>query len=254
MNYWSYCKLPFRLKRLCCSKDIKKTNCNESVSEDNPKSVLSWNIQSLFCFTTPLKVKNIIENLLIFNSDVICLQEVFEDSIKQQIIKELIDVYPYYLMGYTNKKYILCEDSGLLILSKYNINFVKEELINECVLPDKLCGKTIIYFSIGNINFSNTHLQAHNPNIAEKQIKEIVNLSPFDDFIITGDLNHENADEILNITKNNVENTWENVILDYIIPIQCKNIKLNVIVIKMDLRNVTDHLPICSDIKRIEKK
>ena len=79
-------------------------------------------------------------------------------------------------------------------------------------------------------------------------------LSPFDDFIITGDLNHENADEILNITKNNVENTWENVILDYIIPIQCKNIKLNVIVIKMDLRNVTDHLPICSDIKRIEKK
>ena len=175
MNYWSYCKLPFRLKRLCCSKDIKKTNCNESVSEDNPKSVLSWNIQSLFCFTTPLKVKNIIENLLIFNSDVICLQEVFEDSIKQQIIKELIDVYPYYLMGNTNKKYILCEDSGLLILSKYNINFVKEELINECVLPDKLCGKTIIYFSIGNINFSNTHLQANNPNIAEKQIKEIVN-------------------------------------------------------------------------------
>ena len=85
MNYLSYCKLPFRLKRLCCSKDIKKTNCNESVSEDNPKSVLSWNIQSLFCFTTPLKVKNIIENLLIFNSDVICLQEVFEDSIKQQI-------------------------------------------------------------------------------------------------------------------------------------------------------------------------
>ena len=108
-----------------------------------------------------------------------------------------------------------------------------------------MCEKTVIYFTIGNLNISTTHLQANKPDISEKQIREIVNRSPFESFIITGDLNHENADKILNVNNNNKKNTWENMILDYIIPINYQNKKFKIDVINMDLTNVTDHLPIC---------
>ena len=242
-------KIPGRLRRLCCRKSYRKTNCSEDmISEVNPQSIISWNIQGLFCFTTPLKVKNIIEKIKGFDSDIICLQEVFEDWIKEDIIKGVKDIYPYYILGNNDKKFIIGEGSGLLILSKYHINFKKEVLIKGCVLPDVLCNKTVIYFSVGEYNFSTTHLQANNNVISEGQIREIRNQSPFESFIITGDLNHEKAEEILNVEKNNERNTWENVILDYIIPINCKDIKLDVKVITMNLTDVTDHLPIFAEV------
>ena len=248
MNCQSFLRLPLRLKRLlcCCKKDIKKTNSSEEIiSNINPSTIVSWNIQGVFCYITPLKVKNIIENIKLLNFDTVCLQEVFEDWVKEEIIKELNDIYPHYLLGNTKKKHIFGEDSGLLILSKYKINYVDEYLIEECILPDSMCEKTVIYFTIGNLNISTTHLQANKPDISEKQIREIVNRSPFESFIITGDLNHENADKILNVNNNNKKNTWENMILDYIIPINYQNKKFKIDVINMDLTNVTDHLPIC---------
>ena len=40
--------LIFRIKRLCFQKYIEQTNCNNLIiSESNPDSILSWNIQSL---------------------------------------------------------------------------------------------------------------------------------------------------------------------------------------------------------------
>ena len=243
-----YLKLFGRFKRFCCYNDHKKTNCNSDISEIKPKTIISWNIQGLFCYTTPLRVKNIIRELRIFNSDILCLQEVFEDHIKSKIINDLKDIYPYYILGKTKKKYLVGEDSGLLILSKYIINFKKEILIDECVLPDVLCEKTIIYFSVGCINFSTAHLQSNNYKIAEKQIKEIINRAPFNKIIITGDLNHENANEILNVEKNNHKNTCEDTILDYILPINYKDLKLNVNTISMDLTDITDHLPVSAKI------
>lgn len=248
MNWLSYLRLPSRLKRLscCCKKKLIKTNSKQDIiSDTDPSSIMSWNIQGLFCYTTPLKVKNIIEYIKLLNYDVVCLQEVFEDWIKEEFIKELNNNYPYYLLGNTKKKYIFGEDSGLLILSKYRINFIDEYLIEGCVLPDSLCEKTVIYFTIGDINFSTTHLQANNYDISEKQIKEILNRSPFEKFIITGDLNHESADKILNVKNNNIKNTWENMILDYIIPINLNESKFTIDVINIDLKDVTDHLPIC---------
>jgi exonuclease III len=237
--------LPGRLRRFCCKKSYRKTNCSDDmISEVNPRSIISWNIQGLFCFTTPLKVKNVIEKIRKFDSDIICLQEVFEDHIKEKIINEVKDIYPHYILGNNTKKFVVGEDSGLLVLSKYHINFKKEFLIEECVLPDYLCNKTVIYFSVGEYNFSTTHLQANNYVVAENQIWEIRNKSPFEKFIITGDLNHEKAEEILNVEKTNEKNTWDNMILDYIIPINCKNMKFDVNVIDMNLSDVTDHLPI----------
>tara|TARA_Y100000389_G_C17454594_1_gene517217 strand:- start:1755 stop:2513 length:759 start_codon:yes stop_codon:yes gene_type:complete len=248
MNWLSYLRLPSRLKRIicCCKKDKLKTNSNQDlVSNSDPSTIMSWNVQGLFCYTTPLKVKNIIDYIKILNFDVICLQEVFEDWVKEELILNLKDNYPYYLLGNTKKKYVFGEDSGLLILSKYIINFVDEYLIEGCVLPDSLCEKTVIYFTVGGINFSTTHLQANNYDVSNVQIKEILNRSPFESFIITGDLNHETADKVLNVKNNNDKNTWENMILDYIIPINFNERQFTIDVINMDLTDVTDHLPIC---------
>ena len=143
--------LVFRLKRICCQKKVEQTNCNKfQISEYNPNSILSWNIQSMFFFTTPLRVRNIIKNIRKINCDVVCLQEVSEDSIKVKIINELKNKYPYYLIGKNGKKFIVGEDSGLLILSKYNINFIKEIEFHDNVCPDIMARKTVIYFTNGD--------------------------------------------------------------------------------------------------------
>lgn len=244
--------LIFRIKRLCFQKYIEQTNCNNLIiSESNPDSILSWNIQSMFYFTTPLKVKNIIRYIEKFDYDVVCLQEVFEDNVKRKIIEKLEKKYPYYLIGKTIKKNIIGEDSGLLVLSKYNINFIKEIEFNDNVCPDIMARKTVIYFTIGDYNFSNAHIHSNNCTIAEKHLQESIYQSPFNEYFMVGDLNHNSADKVLNVENNNKEPTWKNEILDYILPIGYKDIKLDVSVIKMDLTNVSDHLPIQSKIKKI---
>ena len=247
-------KLPLRFKRFCCNGEkLLHSNCNNSISKINPKKIVSWNIQGLFFYITPVKINNIIQKIKEINADVVCLQEVFEDSIKLKIIQSLKEIYPYYLIGCMDKKYIIAEDSGLLVISKYNINFKKEIILEDCIFPDNFAKKKIIYFSIGEYNFSNTHVQSGSYEIAEKQIKQILNNSPFQKFILVGDLNHYKADKILNLENNNQKNTWENVILDYILPIQYNNLIHDIDVINMDLTNVTDHLPIIAKIKSKEK-
>ena len=241
--------LIFRFKRICCQKKVEQTNCNQfKISEYSPDSILTWNIQSMFYFTTPLKVRNIIKNIDNFNCDVVCLQEVFEDHVKGKIIEKLKYKYPYYLMGKTIKKNIVGEDSGLLVLSRYNINFIKEIEFHDNVCPDIMARKTVIYFKIGDYNFSNAHIHSNNLTIAEKHLQESVYKSPFESYIMVGDLNHITADEIINVEKNNNEPTWENEILDYILPIGYKNNKFDVSVIKLDLKDITDHLPVMCEI------
>lgn len=239
-----------RFRRICCQKTIKQTNCNMTqLSKYNPTSILSWNIQSMIFFTTPLKVRNIIKQIENFNCDVVCLQEACEDSIKLEIINELKYKYPYYLIGKNDKKFLIGEDSGLLILSKYNINFIKEIEFHDNVCPDIMAQKTVVYFTIGDYNFSNAHIHSNNLTISEKHLRESVYKSPFKEYIMVGDLNHPVADDIVNVENNNKEPTWENDILDYILPIGYKNKTFDVSVIKMDLNNITDHLPIKCEIK-----
>jgi len=244
--------LIFRLRRLCCFKKMKETNCDYfNVSENNPETLLSWNIQSMFYFTTPLKVKNIINKIEYFDTDVVCLQEVFEDSVKKNIIESLSHKYGYYLIGETGKKYIVGEDSGLLILSKLNINFIKEIEFYDNKWPDYMARKTVVYFKVGNYNFSNAHIHSNNLEMAGRHLKKSIENSPFDRYIIMGDLNHIKADEIINVKNNNNEPTWGNEILDYILPINYKDLKFDVSVKKIDLTNITDHLPVYCKITKI---
>ncbi len=249
--------LPLRLFRLfklllCCyrnfNSDDKPLLENDYNKEENPNSFISWNIQELFLYTNTNKVNNIINRLKTFVADIICLQEVFEDKTRKIIIEQLKENYPFYLSGNNKKKYIVGENSGLLILSKFPIEFVNELPLQNLCLPDSMAFKTIMYFKVGNLNFATSHLQSIYEDISKKQLYNIIDKSPFKKFILIGDLNNENVFDLLNIKSNNSCKTCENSILDYIIPINY-NLNINVKKIEIEIENTSDHYPIIGKIK-----
>jgi endonuclease/exonuclease/phosphatase family metal-dependent hydrolase len=242
-----------RLFECCCNgpwHNYPKCNSFNCNPDDHVTSIISWNIQGLFYYLYDKKINNVICQLQTFDSDVICLQEVFEDDFKKMIIKKLSDKYPYYLLGNTDKKYCIGEDSGLLVLSKYKISFVSELILPKMICPDRLSKRTILYFQIGDVNLSTTHLQSYNERISEEHIHLILQRSPFKEYILTGDLNHNQADEIIGVRNNNQTRTVIGEILDYILPIQFKYTLTNE-VIDMDITDISDHWPIRSYIHRI---
>lgn len=247
------------------------TNCGYTRQSDKPRSIVTWNIQALFMHMNDDKTRNILYQLKrMHDFDIICLQEVFENLLKEKIIYELSDNQPYYLLGDTYKRYLVGEDSGLMILSKYPIEFVKEHVLEEYNFPDRMANKTILYFKVGDLNLMTTHLQSNNifdnTELSRKQLRQIIEFSPFKKFIITGDLNNNDSDKYLRKEKNNFDKTWVNQthvnllkdkskppseILDYIFPHNYDNIKVQVNVPKMDITNCSDHFPLFC---RIEQK
>ena len=221
------------------------------ITEDKPRIILSWNIQELFLFTNKLKIINIIKYLKRTNAEIICLQEAFEDKAKTMIIDKLKEKYPYHLIGNNDKSYIVGEDSGLLVLSKYPIKKIKFSPLTDLVLTDDLAKKGILYFQVQGVNFVNTHLQAFFETIAMNQIKQLKRENPFENqnYIVAGDLNNNNAHVFFGVKQNNKSITFpeDNEILDYIIPInQIKEnkIKIKTKVKKINLENTSDHYPI----------
>jgi len=250
MNYYNLflnlSLLPLRIFRICQRikrKDRPLLQYNNQYIRD-PKTIISWNIQELFLFRNTNKLNNVIKYLLTLNVDVICLQEVFEDQSKDIIIKMLSKNYPYYLLTNTTKKYILGEDSGLLVLSKIPINFNNEVFLEGLLFPDSFSNKTIMYFSIGKINFGTTHLQSSYSNVSQLQLQKLIETAPFKKFILVGDLNNNNVCKLTGTKQTNYNFTCENEIIDYIIPIGYKNIKIDVTVKNIDLLNTSDHFPI----------
>ena len=109
--------------------------------------------------------------------------------------------------------------------------------------------KTNLYFSVGNLNFVTTHLQSVYEDISKKQLIKLFEKSPLDKFIFLGDLNNSNVYNILNLPVNNICNTCEDAILDYILPINYNNLDLSVNVLNINISNTSDHLPIFGEIK-----
>lgn len=241
INWFRYC-----YKR--CSKNIPKSNTKGISHTNNPKKLVTWNLQALFYFLFPNKLENIIQELKTLETDLLCLQEVFEPKYKKNIIQELNQIYPYYLCGNLKRKYCICEDSGLLILSKYDIQFVKEVFLPNLTSCDNFSKRTILYFTIGEINFAMSHLQSNNEDGAEKHLDYLLDECPFEEFIIIGDLNHNNADGIVGVKKNNNINTWDNEILDYILPVNMDNYKFDVKTYLNDITFVTDHQPVFAEL------
>lgn len=248
MNYFNFffnlLKIPLRFIRFIYSiENLNKSESNIIETLESPKKILTWNIHELFLYTNFNKVKNIINRINNFDSDLICLQEAFEDETKRLIIEETKKKYPYFMVTTTEKKIVIGEDSGLLILSKYPINFVFEKCFENLFFPDSLANKSVLYFTVGNLNFATTHLQSGYESISECQIKDILKNSPFEKFILLGDLNNRNVDDILNIDCNNKEVTFYDEIIDYILPINW-TINLKVDVLRIDLDNTSDHYPL----------
>ena len=48
-----------------------------------------------------------------------------------------------------------------------------------------------------------SHLQSNNEDGAEKHLEYLLDECPFEEFVILGDLNHNNADGIVGVKKNN---------------------------------------------------
>jgi len=250
--------IPLRLFRFCYKKkehnytrlqDDEINNISYKNNNFFPKTFISWNIQELFLYINTNKINNIVDRLTKFNVDLLCLQEVFDDNSKKIIIDSLKNIYPYYLLGNTNKKYIIGEDSGLMIFSKYPINFVREDKLEGLQWPDYMALKTTLYFSIGNLNFATTHLQSVYEDISKKQLLKLFVDSPFDNFIILGDLNNSNVYNILNVPVNNICYTCDDLILDYILPIKYEKLDVLISVLNIDINNTSDHLPILGEIK-----
>ena len=238
-----------RLKYICMKpRALLETNSGYCSPGDTPQSVITWNIQGLFYFMNPYKREKIIKTLEGFTADVICLQEVFEDSLKAEIIDKLEYKYPYYLLGTTSKKCSLGEDSGLLVLSKYKIEYTKEIVFEDNFFPDSFANKSLLYFRVGCYNFVTTHLQSSNmiesEYIACNQIKNMIKKSPFDNFIICGDLNHTEAFIYTKCIKNNYVPTWNNDILDYIFCINMDDVVVRTEVIDIDTLRISDHNPL----------
>ena len=255
-----FCNLIKSLRRItrCCRKNKALILANSSYAnpEQRVESVITWNLQGLFLFMYERKRRNILYEIGLLTHDVICLQEVFEDYLKEDIIHHMKQTHPYYLMGNTHKKYIVGDDSGLLVLSKYPIQFVKEIVLDKGVLPDSLANKSILYFKVGNLNMVNTHLQSSNmsqsESIAGSQIELLVNEAPFTQFLICGDLNTNVAYRYAGESKNNKAPTWNQDILDYILVKHYSNIQVTPKVSTRSIKDVTDHYALSSEIHYID--
>lgn len=208
-------------------------------------TLLTWNVQELFLYHHSRKVSALISYLRTAAADVICLQEVFEPDCTSAILTDPIirGRFPFYLSGIMRNKFLLGENSGLLVLSSLPLSFVKFiPLLYE--FPDSLANKGCLFFCVGGHNFAVAHLQSENELMAGEQLKTIVRKSPFGrDFIMVGDLNHEYAELVLGIPKNNTIPTHDSGrILDYILPLA--PVSLQVVPDWFGAMDISDHFPL----------
>ena len=226
---------------------IERSNSHTFNRSDRPQTILSWNIDALFLNVYPGKTEELIKELLYADADIICLQECFDEGVRDSLIHGLYKVWPYYLVGSQTKRYFFGEGSGLLVLCKHKVCFAKEVVLTNYNIPDRWANKTILYFSCGNINVCTTHLQSNNmcdnTGIVRDQLHDILDKSPFERFIVAGDLNHVDAHYLLGQVKNNYNATYKykHEILDYILPINYDNYSM---VTHVQRVSCSDHNPI----------
>jgi endonuclease/exonuclease/phosphatase family metal-dependent hydrolase len=226
---------------------IQKSICND-YQKPVVKSITSWNIQELFwhCYERD-KLANIISYIKQSTSDVVCLQEAFEISTIDAIVydTEIKDKYPYFLSGSLANRFIVGENSGLLVLSRYPIIFKQFTPFHKTSFPDGFASKGALYFSTGGVNIITTHLQSENNAIACMQLNKILSNNPFTNraFLI-GDLNLEFPQVFTNTSINNKRITCENgQILDHIINLS-HDIDFDVEVDYFDITQYSDHYPL----------
>jgi len=230
--------------------DIKQRRLLNTGIEIN--SVTSWNIQELFwhCYKGE-KINKILNYILSSESCVICIQEAFEIPTLDAIIfnEDIKSKYPYFLTGSLANRFIIGENSGLLVLSKHPIIFKQFTPFYKTTWPDGFASKGALYFSTGGLNFINTHLQSDDNVIACLQLKQILSENPFfDSTFLIGDLNLECPQIFTNTFINNTQITHKDTktILDHIININ-QDIDFTVCV-DNNIIQCSDHYPLVATI------
>lgn len=178
--------------------------------------VITWNIAALPYPFNQFKNDNTRQNAIIsvlkqLNADIICLQEVFSQKMKDNIIAGLLE-YKCYT---SNPKTCLGLNAGLLIAIKKKINVITSEFyqFKNSTGEDKFGNKGVLKLIV-NLNgklvsIYNTHLQANskyfchsdNYNVRQKQLEELRLFLDNNDKIICGDFNsyYDNVTNVLDI-------------------------------------------------------
>lgn len=215
------------------------------------KTICTWNIQELWWHSYKgHKINNIIKYIINSEYDVLCLQEVFEPYVQKMIVgnSQIRKKYPYFLTGDLYNRFIIGENSGLMVLSSQPILFKQFTPFCKSTFPDTFASKGALYFTIGEINFITTHLQSDDNRVAVLQLKYIIKNSPFHSkTILLGDLNIPNPYILLNIPSYCKKHTHDSGRqLDHIIPLQ-SDIKIDTTDVDyIDIKNTSDHWPLFS--------
>jgi endonuclease/exonuclease/phosphatase family metal-dependent hydrolase len=184
-------------------KNNKSLDINNYINIDK-FSILTYNSNFFLNRINKRKVTDMVLNFIKKDYSIICLQEVFDYKIRDHLTKSLSNDYNYIIDRAGRCRYIIGEDSGLYIASKYPIKnqiFIK---FNNSAEYDKMANKGFISIEIeinGNIFLIiNTHLQSQyslTTHLTQlKQIKQINNYilkykknNKIDGTILLGDLN-----------------------------------------------------------------
>lgn len=190
------------------------TNSLSAQKSGDSLTIASWNIQMLPKVYQPftkltrkkqsIRAPKIIQYLNAADFDLIVLQEVFDRSIQKEIAKGLIVNYPYQQMpikeGFTWKL-----SSGVMILSKYPIKFLKNVVFNTSKKSDKAAQKScvLVQVEIGSktLLLGGTHLDSKSQESRYLQYEMTKNeiLTPYLNdslpFYLAGDFNTSSSHE-----------------------------------------------------------
>ena len=212
-------------------------------------NICTWNIQELWWHSySGCKINNILYYILNSEYDVLCLQEVFDPHILNTILSHpnIQAKYPHFITGNMRSKFIVGENSGLLVLSSHPILFKQFTPFIHSILPDSFASKGALYFVIGEINFIVTHLQSNDTSIAIRQLKYVIDNSPFTaNTILLGDLNIPDPYSTLDLPRGIKIHTHESGLpLDHIISLQNDIPVSSIYVDYIDIKNTSDHWPV----------
>lgn len=235
--------------------------------------IVSYNICALPYYINILgnpnnRINDIIEFIKKINADILCLQEVFDNSIRAKIINAYKSTYEFY---YSGKSSFYKMNSGLLTLSKFPIIYRKSVPFQNLSGEDYLSNKGVDYITISidkvgypsKMTILNTHLNADAffslrvlcLSTRMKQIRQIISIlnKINNTVVLCGDFNTDFNIELME-QYNNIIHTKKNAIhskrlvtfpeenrqLDYIFYLSNKKIKLKKSY-KMHNTDTTDH-------------
>ena len=260
---------------------------------DNKLKVVSYNIDDIVvhrCYHKThdeARAEQIIGFLKELDPDVICLQEVWGETIKRELFNAFINNNYYVALPNYDKRFFIGENSGLMTASRFPISaqtflpFKHGYAVSSCSLASK--GVQYCHLNIPtngeevlDINIANTHLKSSFTHVhsildfssgAKQQLETIVNQCPYNHCILVGDMNLTSAqietliesgtNEKLQLLGENTDTTFvtTNTRLDHVL--QINNASLPAIHKPfLSARNsvnsdceYSDHFPVISEIE-----